>query len=360
MLEWTALIESPLVLLVLLLAFTHLIYYHFFSHLIPPVSSGAIVMAIGIFALHCLPQFHFPALVMRMVAFEVLIIWFYLAVGFLNAYLQGLFFLNRFDHCAGMGTWVAGTAITVLLLDQVEETLHGVIVLLSMIAILMWVIYLAMISKWFWRAIRKRLHMPENGMILLAAVSTQAIVLMLQALFHHHLPMWSYQLLIIAGFLFYLLGLYLILRYLICSHRRHLVAVWPDANCINHGAMAITGLAIISLQVFPDWIIAAAWWWTAISFFIVELLEFSRLMIRIRLKGFMKGLWVYRTPQWSRNFTFGMFYAFTLFYFLYQPDANVLVMLIAGYGQYVVAALLLIEIALAVWSAGKMHSDENN
>jgi len=42
------------------------------------------------------------------------------------------------------------------------------------------------------------------------------------------------------------------------------------------------------------------------------LVEIARAMKRTRLYGFAEGLLIYDPTQWSRNFTFGMLYAFTL------------------------------------------------
>jgi hypothetical protein len=58
--------------------------------------------------------------------------------------------------------------------------------------------------------------------------------------------------------------------------------------------------------------------------------------------------------QWARNFTFGMLYAFTLHLHLSLPGADgsaalaALWTFLVRYGQYVVLALLVVEIALYV------------
>jgi hypothetical protein len=83
---------------------------------------------------------------------------------------------------------------------------------------------------------------------------------------------------------------------------------------------------------------------------VVEVLEVVRAFIRVRSYGWQEGLSVYSPTQWSRNFTYGMFYAFTL-QFQRSPAApdswaTGLQEAILGYGHYVVLALLLAEIAL--------------
>ena len=44
----------------------------------------------------------------------------------------------------------------------------------------------------------------------------------------------------------------------------------------------------------------------------VESLEMVRAATRVQKLGWKKGIFTYHISQWSRNFTFGMFYAFTM------------------------------------------------
>ena len=63
-------------------------------------------------------------------------------------------------------------------------------------------------------------------------------------------------------------------------------------------------------------------------------------------------MFTYHVSQWARNFTFGMFYAFTLYLHRSLPAAGGIAQLstawslVANYGQYVVLALLLVEVGL--------------
>jgi hypothetical protein len=75
----------------------------------------------------------------------------------------------------------------------------------------------------------------------------------------------------------------------------------------------------------------------------------------VRQYGLHTGAGVYDVSQWARNFTFGMFYAFTaasLERFAPGADPSWLVAVqraVAAVGPYVVLALLLIEAALAAF-----------
>jgi hypothetical protein len=125
---------------------------------------------------------------------------------------------------------------------------------------------------------------------------------------------------------------------------------WDTTNCIGHGAMAISGLAALVSGTIPVPWIVLAWLWVAGMFVLVESIEIARLVVRVQAYGWRKGVLTYNVSQWARNFTFGMFYAFTLSLATTDGDAahwlTDLWALILHYGQYGVLALLSIEIAL--------------
>ena len=350
LMTWLSGMESHLGLLIILLFFSYIAYHYCFRYVYPAVGSGSIVMAIGVFLLYCMPRYDFWQVIVMMMSVELFIIWFFLTIGFMNSYLYGYLSFDFLYDRLNIGTWVAGTSVIVLILDEVEHTLHGFIVFLGIVAIILWVAYLNIILQWLSLNIKKRFSVPINGTILLATVSTQSIVLMLDALFHNTIPGWIYQLLIILGLLLYIIGFCSIVRYLFVNRKHHFFAVWANSNCIHYGALAITGFTMITLQAFPEWVITFVWWWSAVFFFIVELFEVIRLINRVKAKGIVKGIWVYDTSQWARNFTFGMFYAFTFLYYSQQHATNELVSMIANYGQYIVGLLLIIELILTVTS----------
>jgi hypothetical protein len=55
--------------------------------------------------------------------------------------------------------------------------------------------------------------------------------------------------------------------------------------------------------------------WAAalILFLVVEAIEILRAVQRVRTFGWKAGLFSYSVSQWSRNFTFGMFVAFSMY-----------------------------------------------
>src|SRR5690606_34734493 len=80
--------------------------------------------------------------------------------------------------------------------------------------------------------------------------------------------------------------------------------------------------------------------------------ECLRAVLRIRRYGLSRGIGVYHVSQWSRNFTFGMFYAFTLFLDLPRNPLGQIHVLhtlkgaVIDYGAWVVLTLLINECLL--------------
>jgi len=101
--------------------------------------------------------------------------------------------------------------------------------------------------------------------------------------------------------------------------------------------------------VIPPDLTLSIWLWAISWFVIIEIIEILRAVIRTRIHGLADGLFVYNPTQWSRNFTFGMLYAFTLNFDIAQSAAADTFLLplhqvILQYFSWVVLVLLLLEI----------------
>ncbi|PKR84800.1 hypothetical protein [Heyndrickxia camelliae] len=97
-------------------------------------------------------------------------------------------------------------------------------------------------------------------------------------------------------------------------------------------------------------ILVGVWVWPMIAFIIVEGIEIARSIQRIKRYGWKKGLWIYHTSQWARNFTFGMFLAFSMHLPLQGTltplrNVNDFVLYTA---PYIVISLFIIEVFIAV------------
>jgi hypothetical protein len=225
---------------------------------------------------------------------------------------------------------------------------------MALLAVSIWLWYLLVILRQYGVILALPTRHRATGRILLATVSTQSVVLLAQQLLQDRFPREAALALIFLGYFFYGLGLILIVRRYLRQPGWRLAEDWDNTNCILHGAMSITGLAALETAVLPAGVIAATWVWVLVLFLGVELIEAARLVARVRAYGWRRGVLTYHVSQWARNFTFGMFYAFTL---RLQATPGILDETgltglrglqngITAWGQYVVLILLLIEVAL--------------
>jgi hypothetical protein len=205
-----------------------------------------------------------------------------------------------------------------------------------------------------------------NGLVLLTTVSTQSLVILAIALFPD-VPLLRQAALplVLLGYALYAVGAALILRRYLGQMGWRLADDWENPNCILHGAMSITGLAAVTSGALPFPVCYATWLYAACMFVLVETVEAARLLQRWRLYGWRRGLGVYNVSQWSRNFTFGMFYAFTLaFAGAFESDAlppafAAAQAVVLACGPYVVLALLVAELALLAPALGKRAERTN-
>src|SRR5690606_37024190 len=148
------------------------------------------------------------------------------------------------------------------------------------------------------------------------------------------------------GGIFYLAGAAIVVR----SHLRRpwsLKDDWDNTNCVLHGALSITGLALVLSGAQVQQATLVLWLCVLGIFVAVEAIEAVRLVLRVRAYGWRRGAFTYDDTQWSRNFTFGMFYAFTLALAgqtRAQTRLDPVLSLVLAWGHYVVLMLLLVEV----------------
>ena len=317
---------------------------------VPSVSAGAAVMAWGIFVVAALTQLPFPAWVGQLVTLELLVVWGYLAFSYLRSGFRGELgpYLRRPANALAAGTWVAGSAVLGRALVETLPQWRALELGLWTVAVVVWIFYLRLLPGAF-RAAGGSGEYRANGALLLPCVATQSLVVSGDAALPGGMPELIAAVLIGLGCLFYASGFVLITgRYLLIPDWS-LPEDWDDTNCILHGAVSIAGLAAVQSGALPyDWAFVL-WLWAVAAFVVVEGLELARAAARVRVYGWREGLLPYNVSQWSRNFTFGMLYAFTL-----QLGASPATDdwasgaqgIILDFGQYVVLAALLVETAL--------------
>jgi len=353
----TGWITTPLeILRVTLLFLLFLVIKFFFMKKTPsPTGSGAIVMAIGIFINGAIVHFPFlntefaPALAMIL-----FLLFLFIAISYIVDTLQGKVSKMHFANPVGsfaVGTWIAGTSVCGIALCQRLPEWKPLVQVLVIGNIGLWCYFV-------YRAVGSFLHFfsagawrKVHGVLFLSTVSTQSLVIVWKAAFG---ASTAYALIapwvILFGVLLYVVSFYLILRrYAAEGADIDLDGGWFNTNCITHGAMSITGLASAVSGVVPPDLTLLIWVWAVSWFVIIELVEVVRAVKRTRLHGLAIGLFIYDPTQWSRNFTFGMLYAFSLNFKISQSAASGTLLIplhqaVLQYFAWVVLILLLLEI----------------
>lgn len=341
-------LSSPIVAFILLLLITHLVYLKYFTTKVPSIASGSILMAIAAFSLDSLQQLGFPYFLLLYVALEVLIIGLYLGLCLIQNILEDEINLQKLSHDLTLGTWIVGIALTVLLLNQVDRTLIGFVALLSVIAFSMFAYYVLIVFAWLRANVLKSAQLQATGIVLIPALSIQAMTLLLSELFHEELPSIVYQIIICSGLVMYVIGILSMMRYFLAARKHHIVLSWVNENTLIHGVLSLTGIAMINALNFPDWSIYYLWYITFALFLALAILSCLRLLARFQYKTYNKAVGIYHNSQWFRVFSFAAFYTFSISAYEYEYSDDILISFIASYGQYIVALIMLAQIILLV------------
>lgn len=348
----SALLTRPVVLLLLLWGASELVRRFLMGRGESPVASGGIIMTGGIFVIGALGQLGLPGLVGRLVALELLVVWGYLAFSYARMAWRGELgrSVRQPMNAFVVGTWVAGSAVLGRALLQVMPEWRPVGIALWIVAVALWLWYLRLLPAAFRAAADPSEGYRANGAVLLSTVATQSLVVAGSALLPVGILRPAGAVLVLLGYLFYAVGLVLISRHYLSRSDWSVADEWENTNCIIHGAMSITGLAIVVSGALPPAWAVVTWVWVVATFVGVEAVEVVRAFVRVEVYGWKEGVFAYFPSQWSRTFTFGMFYEFTLQ--LHgnprAPDswATGLEEAILNYGKYLVLASLLIEVVL--------------
>lgn len=328
-----------------------------------PTAAPACVMAIGIFGLAAMP--HIPALSRDFsapLAIVLLVLWGHIAASFAASAVTG-----RLGRHVGLpvdrfavGTWVAGTAVLARMIALALPDWKILAEVLAAADGALWLWFMALALSGYRAIAAAGDGHRANGLVLLTTVSTQSLVILAFGLFPGWPPLrWIALPLVLLGYALYAFGATLILRRYLGQKGWRLADDWENPNCILHGAMSITGLAAVTSGALPFAVCYATWLYAAAMFLLVETAEIARLVQRRRLYGWRRGVGVYDVTQWSRNFTFGMFYAFTLAFAEAFETAALPPVLAAAqgavlaWGPYVVLGLLVAELALLAPVVGR-------
>jgi hypothetical protein len=276
-------------------------------------AAGAIVMALGIFLYSTVEVIPFleefanvlviPYLLLSLIIFLAILFQLF-QPGFITPFIHNP--VNSFV----MGSWVAGFSI---LCNVIQKFIPGTETLIFGMAIfnsIVFVIFLGFYIRNFKKLVSRPAKYTIHGVVLLSTVSTQSIVILWIEL----VPSLSKLIFIIGislGLCFYLCGVALIIKRYFFSRGWSLSEDWANTNCILHGALSISGLAMVLSHWISPSGLTLYWLAVFILLVVIEIIEILRAVVRVKGLGWKKGVFTYQISQWSRNFTFGMFFAFT-------------------------------------------------
>ncbi|WP_099157387.1 hypothetical protein [Virgibacillus ndiopensis] len=321
-------------------------------------ASGAIIMANGIFLIGAIDAFPILDIQLgRYLAFILLIMWIVIYKSLSVQFLHRDFLILFIQHPVNsfvIGTWIAGVSV---LCNVFIKYFPDILLITQAIGILntfLWLFFLMNCFYNFKQLLFDHQDYPVHGAILLSTVGTQSIIILLNNVFFRF-PTYFSEAIIILGFIFYLAGMILIGNRYLKQKNWTIADDWSNTNCIIHGALSITGLAIVTTNTFTPEFVTVFWLIVFALLIIVEVIEVIRAIKRIQLYGWNKGIFTYQITQWSRNFTFGMFYTFSLVMHLnpFYPIQDSLYRFQEGFMKFwawIVLAALIVQIAISVKS----------
>lgn len=289
-------------------------FTNIFNKQISP-AQPAIIMAIGIFLTSTIDAFPFLDVYLGpYFTIGLFIIWIitylYLIKQFFNSDFLIPFIKNPIVSFS-MGTWIAGVSVLANILAKYIPNFKTIFLSMAFINLILWFFFCIICLYNYSCLIKTKQHIKNvHGIILLATVGTQSIVILFRNVFPSF-PTSFYIILISLGICFYLIGMFLIGKRYLLNRDWSIANDWNNTNCIIHGALSITGFAITVVGLLSARLLIIFWIFVFSLFIAVETIEIIRAILRVKLYGFKKGLLTYHVTQWSRNFTFGMFYAFS-------------------------------------------------
>ncbi|NIK13426.1 hypothetical protein FHR85_002889 [Alkalibacillus almallahensis] len=313
-----------------------------------PTASGAVVMGIGVFLYGILLFFDVSLWLRHLFVVTLILIWLLTSLAITKPVIHKQFIqihLSDPINSFAIGTWIAGTSIVCNVIVLWLPDWEVVVIPLALLNTVMWGGYVGLVVRQFIRIWREKYLYKVHGILFLSTVSTQSIVMMYTHLIPDIWPIILSQILIIIGLVFYMISFLMMIYKYARPQQLNIADHWSNTNCIIHGAMSISGVAIFISGAFPSYVVVMMWTWALLWFIIVEVIELIRIHERYKQYGLVKGLGQYHVSQWARNFTFGMLYVLTSLVEVDGLLANIQSILIQTL-PWLLVLLLVIETSL--------------
>src|SRR5690625_3913689 len=212
-------------------------------------------MANGIFLIGAVKAFPLLDILLgRYLAFILLIIWMVIYVRLSIQFFRLDFLIPYLRHPVDsftIGTWIAGVSVLCNVLLRYFPEILMVTQAIALLNTVLWLFFLVNCLHNFKRLIGKELEHGVHGAILLSTVGTQSIIILLNNVFFQF-PSYFIIGVIVLGLLFYIKGIILMIKGYLIRQNWTLADNWANTNCIIHGALSITGLAIVTTGLFTS------------------------------------------------------------------------------------------------------------
>ena len=312
--------------------------------------AGAPLMSMGI-ALKSVVFVFFPS-ANSTVLYVIILGAFWILIHYVFDLFQKDFYLLHVKDpisSFSIGTWIASVSIILILLSDTNTS--NSMKVLFYINLTFWFVYIGLVIRnylYIFTNLQKYIHQIHGG-LLLTCVSTQSIVISGYHVFDSADWTSRANTLLIIGSLFYTLNFLLIVFRYASASDRDLTVNWINTNCILHGALSITGVALTFSHPAASSLMYIVWILSFMFFVIIEMIEILWAFQRIRKLGWRQGVLVYSPTQWARVFTFGMFLFFTERIPASQhPWIDVLAQPLQLFLPAVIVLLIVVEVALMV------------
>jgi hypothetical protein len=339
--------ESPLLWFLGLVIVTQVIYHYFFKQRMPSIQSASIVMGLGAVCVFILPFFNTPLWMMTLFALELMILWLYFAVNYMQAYAQDdLKFPLQSDQWV-LGVWVIATAMTGLLLEEADPLLYGCIIMLALISLVC--------VGWYLYGLRRSLFCfafqwgkPVNGTVMLPGIALLSVLLLAIDLFHDDMAWWIDDVVILLALWLIGVGLARIASFWFLKRSRYLMLSWRASFSLIYGAFALLGLALVYAGTFSNALISGLWCVVAALFCAMTYVEGVRAYYRVKLLGWMRALTVYHASAWYRIFAWVMVYELTFEVWHQTSVLSLLLQALSNYGYIFVLLFAIVQLMLAL------------
>lgn len=339
--------ESPLVWFLGLVLITQVFYHYFFTQRMPSLAGSTLVMALGVVSVYLLPLFNTPLWAMTLVSLELMIVWLYFAVNYMQIYAQDELSLTLFTDRLNLGVWVAGTLATGLLLEEADPLLYGCIIMLALIGLVSLGAYFYLLWR-PWKGVVRRLGRPVSGRVMLPSIASALMILLILELFHDDMPACLEFIFIVGAAGLCVFGLLRLVWFWFLHRSLRLILVWPNANTLIYGALASFGLSLIHAGLFDDGFVLSYWCMTMAVFVAVTALECCRAYWRWQKQGWVRGFGRYHPSAWFRVYALTMVVVFTNEAWNLTPVTSSLMDFISNDGSVIVMLVTFIQLCLTV------------